>query len=187
VADRDGKQGIELLRLERLAPDVMICIISGERGIPARIDIDEPSEGLQFGVELRPLAGDSQVLERAVAPRWPGFTEPERTGEVISKVPSEWVPTVMRKKQAQETRVLDVLATRDDLKSKLVAVGAMKQTDQLKPADFALQMVQSPGQQPFVGDQTMPLTRAAETAAKVEIETLAGADEDAIFQELFRS
>ena len=200
-ADREGKQGIDLLRLERLAPDVMLCIFSGERGVPARIDIDEPGEGLQFGVVLRSLSQEqpgsagilpaglrSQALDRAIAPRWPGFTQPERTGAVITSNPAQWVPPVMRKKQGQDTRVLDVLSLRDKLRSKLIELGAMKESEQLESADFALQMVKSPAQQPFLGDQSLPLSRGiASPTEAIKVEQLTGADEDAIFDELFRS
>lgn len=185
--DREGKQPIDLLRLERLAPDVMICIISGDQGVPARIDIDEPSEGLQFGVVLKSSTGESGVLDRAIAPRWPGFTQPERTGKVITNDPKEWVAPVMREKQGQPTRVLDVLALRSSLKSKLVKLGAMSQSQELESADFALQMVKSPGQQPFISGQALPLTQEAPSPHEaVETERLSGIDEDAIFDELFR-
>jgi hypothetical protein len=179
-ADREGTQAIELLRLERLAPDVMFCFISGERGIPARIDIDEPSEGLQFGVVLR--SSD----DRAIAPRWPGFTQRDRTGEVITKDPNRWVPPVMRKKSGKDTRVLDVIATRANLKSWLVDEEAMTEDQEVESADFALQMVKSPAQQPFTADQAMPLGLASAPDA-IEIERLPASDEDAVFQELFRS
>jgi hypothetical protein len=175
-ADREGTRGIELLRLERLAPDVMICIISGEQGIPARIDIDEPSEGLQFGVSD----------DRTIPPRWPGFTQPGRIGEVITDDPDLWVPPVMRKKSGKDTRVLDVIATRANLKSWLVDEEAMTEGQELESADFALQMVKSPAQQPFTADQAMPLGLASAPDA-IEIERLPAIDEDAVFQELFRS
>jgi hypothetical protein len=177
-ADREGTQGIELLRLERLAPDVMICIISGEQGIPVRIDIDEPSEGLQFGVSD----------DRTIPPRWPGFTQPDRTGKAITDDPDLWVSPVMRKESGKDTRVLDVIATRANLKSRLIALGAMTQSQELESADFALQMVKSPAQQPFTADQAMPLARGLASAPDaIEIERLPAIDEDAVFHELFRS
>lgn len=177
-ADREGTQGIELLRLERLAPDVMICIISGEQGIPVRIDIDEPSEGLQFGVSD----------DRTIPPRWPGFTQPDRTGKAITDDPDLWVSPVMRKESGKDTRVLDVIATRANLKSRLIALGAMTQSQELESADFALQMVKSPAQQPFTADQAMPLALGlASPPDAIEIERLPAIDEDAVFQELFRS
>src|SRR5262245_33880708 len=177
-ADREGKQGIELLRLERLAPDVMICIISGEQGIPARIDISEPSEGLQFGIVLRSRSNEPR--DTAIPPRWPGLTQPERTGEVITKdrrqqpvTPDRWVPPVMRKKAGKDTRVLDVIATRANLKSRLIELGAMTQGEELESADFALQMVKSPAQQPFSADHAMPLAkRLASAPDAIEIERL---------------
>jgi hypothetical protein len=180
-ADTGGQQPIELLRLERLAPDVMLCIVSGQSGIPARIDLNEPSEGLQFGVVRRNLP-----LGLAIAPRWPGVTEPARTGKVVANDPNQWVPPVMRKKDGLDTRVLDVSKLRDNLKAKLVELGAMQQSDALAPGDVALQMVKSPEQQSFLAGQTMPLTRKPESPP-VEMEPLAKMDAETIFRELFRS
>jgi hypothetical protein len=185
-ADREGTKAIELLRLERLAPDVMICIISGEQGIPARINIEEPGEGLQFGVVLR--SGKDKPLDRAIAPRWPGFTQPERTGKVITTDSKRWVPPVMRRKSGKDTRVLDVLASRANLKARLIELEAMTQAQELESADFALQMVKSPAQQPFSAEQAMPLAKGlASPPDAIEIERLPAIDEDAVFQELFRS
>lgn len=187
-ADSEGKEAIDLLRLERLAPDVMICIISGERGIPFRIDLNEPSEGLQFGVIQRAASEEGESPNRVIAPRWPGFTQPERTGEVITRDQQQWVAPVMRKDQGQDTRVLDVLALRASLKASLIKLGAMNDSQEIKSADFALQMVKSPEQQKFLADKTMPLAHGLhDAAATIEMEQLAAIDEDVIFEEIFRS
>jgi hypothetical protein len=187
-ADRDGTESIELLRLERLAPDVMICIFSGQQGIPVRIDINEPSEGLQFGLDLRPVTEDNGEFDRVIAPRWPGFTQPERTGQVITCDRARWVEAVMRQKQGRDTRVLDVLAVSERLKSRLIDLRAMTPNDKLTSAHFALQMVKSPEQQPFISDETMPLTQQIPSPSEtIDVRALAAVDEDELFEELFRS
>ena len=42
----------------------------------------------------------------------------------------------MRKKSGKDTRVLDVLATRANLKSRLIELSAMTQGEELEPADL---------------------------------------------------
>ena len=46
---------IKLLRLERLAPAVLLALFDG---IPQLVHIEEPRQGIQFGVELQPV-GDT--------------------------------------------------------------------------------------------------------------------------------
>jgi hypothetical protein len=178
--DAEGKIPIGLARMERLAPDVMLCLFAAASSVSARVDLNEPFEGLQFGVAPRPNAGP------AIVPRWPGFTKPEETGRVVTSETTKWVPPVMRKKGASDTRVIDVLATRDNLKARLVELKAMSETDPLTPALFALEMVTSPEQQSFVAQKTLPLVSEAQRAA-IDLDELLKIDDEAIFEALFKS
>jgi hypothetical protein len=56
---------LPLLRMDRLAPDVLFCIFEG---IPSRVDIEEPREGIQFGVDLNDRDGDGVVEGDATTP-----------------------------------------------------------------------------------------------------------------------
>ncbi len=47
----DGPDRLHLLRLERLAPAVLLAIFDG---VPATVHVEEPRTGLQFGVDLGP-------------------------------------------------------------------------------------------------------------------------------------
>jgi hypothetical protein len=47
--DEQDPRRIRLLRLERLAPAVLLCLFDG---VPAVVHIEEPRQGIQFGVEL---------------------------------------------------------------------------------------------------------------------------------------
>lgn len=178
--DAEGKTTIRIARMERLAPDVMLCLFAAGSGVPARVDLNEPFEGLQFGVVPAPNAGT------AIVPRWPGFTKPEDTGKVITSDTTKWMPPVMRKKGASDTRVIDVLATHDNLKARLVELKAMTEADKLMPALFALEMVKSPEQQSFVAKKTLPLVREAQRAA-IDLDELLKIDDETIFEELFKS
>jgi hypothetical protein len=47
--DENDPRRLRLLRLERLAPAVLLCLFDG---IPAVVHIEEPRQGIQFGVHL---------------------------------------------------------------------------------------------------------------------------------------
>jgi len=47
--DEDDPRRLRLLRLERLAPAVLLCLFDG---IPEVVHIEEPRQGIQFGVDL---------------------------------------------------------------------------------------------------------------------------------------
>ncbi|MER5755861.1 hypothetical protein [Streptomyces sp. NPDC002088] len=51
--DEDDPRRLRLLRLERLAPAVLLCLFDG---IPAVVHVEEPRQGIQFGVDLVPGA-----------------------------------------------------------------------------------------------------------------------------------
>jgi hypothetical protein len=47
--DEDDPRRLRLLRLERLAPAVLLCLFDG---IPEVVHIEEPRQGIQFGIDL---------------------------------------------------------------------------------------------------------------------------------------
>ncbi len=69
-ASHDGHQ-LQLLRMERLAPAVLLVLLDG---IPDRVVIEEPRSGVQFGVGP-PSAGQPQAA-RSIVVRDPGTGQP---------------------------------------------------------------------------------------------------------------
>jgi hypothetical protein len=69
-ASHDGHQ-LQLLRMERLAPAVLLVLLDG---IPDRVVIEEPRAGVQFGVGP-PSAGQPQAA-RSIVVRDPGTGQP---------------------------------------------------------------------------------------------------------------
>ena len=57
---------IKLLRLERLAPAVLLALFDG---VPAVVHIEEPRQGVQFGVRLDPAGGANQFSAPRCRPR----------------------------------------------------------------------------------------------------------------------
>lgn len=62
---RPGGTPLPLLRMDRLAPDVLLCIFEG---VPSRVDVEEPREGIQFGVDLKDRDGNGIVEPDADTP-----------------------------------------------------------------------------------------------------------------------
>jgi hypothetical protein len=70
VADDDPRR-LRLLRLERLAPAVLLCLFDG---VPAVVHVEEPRQGLQFGVDL--AAGDAGTTSATIGLRDVTTAEP---------------------------------------------------------------------------------------------------------------
>lgn len=132
--DDAGRNPVPLLRMDRLAPDVLLCIFSG---VPARVSFNEPSEGLHFGIE-----DENQITLRGLG--FGGFT-------AGCPLDQQDPPSVNATVDPQ-TRVVDVIKTVADLQSALVAHNAFPAEQTLGPADFAIQMVDAPEQQSFEQD-----------------------------------
>ncbi len=131
---------LPLLRMDRLAADVLICIFAG---IPVNVEVAEPPEGLHFGIE-----DDDLITLR-------GLGYGNHTAGVPLK-PLANVTAVYRKdNNNQNTRVLDINGMQGVLKQALITKGALPSSPPSQPlgaADFAIQMVQAPEQQAFEND-----------------------------------
>ena len=122
---------MKLLRMERLAPAVLLVLIDG---VPEVVHIEEPRQGVQFGARLDtdapPTARRAEVRPRHVT-----------TGDPLNVPP---VPVPFR---SGAPGVIDVRQLRADLKE------ASPQThtdpDGLKIHEFALQMLRFPYRQVF--------------------------------------
>ena len=165
--DTDDGEGtrLELLRMDRLAPDVLLCLFDG---IPTRVDIEEPREGIQFGVDLVDANGDG-VVERSAAtpsgfrlkvrrlrgpeagtalgPRVPAGDDPDRTARTI--------PVPVRR---ANRRVVHVAQLRDDLAADLRASGDphADPEDALTSGELAVQLFQFPFRQRCEGNGDPP-------------------------------
>jgi hypothetical protein len=128
----DGESGAGLIkpvRMDRLAPDLLLCLYPT---VPAWIEIDEPKEGLAFGVEdentvdLRYLAGDN-------------------AGDVIPGATITLTSDYLR----DTTRVVDV-----DAWQAYVAGQQASFAQYWGPAAFGIQMVRAPEQMIFSNAQS---------------------------------
>ncbi|MFN8714099.1 MAG: hypothetical protein ACK5Z2_14725 [Bacteroidota bacterium] len=141
-ADLDGVTPIEIMRMERLSPDVMLCLFAE---VPAMVVIREPKENLCFGV-TGGLDGTGMLA------RYLGANAEQEAGTYVPNQPQNYVKPVLRD---TERAVLDVIATRDLFKNVLVSLNALRPgTTTLAPADFAIQMVKVAEEQSFRNDTT---------------------------------
>jgi hypothetical protein len=117
----DGTGPIDPVRIDHLAPDVLLALFAR---VPARIDLDEPREGLAFGVQ-----DDRKVGVRAISG--------PRIGEVIGTA------TLEDKYLRGADRVVAVDPWQAFLKTQVTPPSLWG------PAGFALQMVRAPEQMIF--------------------------------------
>jgi hypothetical protein len=74
--------------MERLAPAVMLVLFDG---IPAVVHIEEPRQGIQFGVRLTPSADDPNRLQAGVKAR------DAKTALDVNNNPNDLVPVPFRR------------------------------------------------------------------------------------------
>ena len=153
LPDGDPRR-LRLLRVERLAPAVLLALIDG---VPRIVHVEEPRQGLQFGV--RPPDGDPGGATRQ------GLVPPRdiRTGEPLVPMndKTNWVPVRFR---PNAPGVLNLRKTRDAL----LAVQGTNMGSDVDSAEFAIQLLRYPYRQVFgpTGPQTDPETNPSSTATK---------------------
>lgn len=137
-ADSNGatpSNPIPLLRMDRLAPDVLLCLFSE---VPAWIEIDEPKEGLAFGVEDPPGGTGSPVVNLRYL---------DDSGNDIGVTSGTLVTLTSSYLRDEATSVLDVAAWQAQI---LTAYqGLNRPAPVWGPAAFAIQMVRAPEQMIF--------------------------------------
>jgi hypothetical protein len=126
-ADKAGTDGIDPVRLEHIAADVLIALYPR---VPARIDIEEPKEGLAFGVE-----DENQIALRSILPDNVGTILKDLTLDPTSYLRAN---TNVLRVDAWQTYVAQQLAQEQPGSAAVWG-----------PAAFALQMVRLPERMSF--------------------------------------
>jgi hypothetical protein len=135
-----GKDGKDLapLRIDRLAPDIMLCIFNGK---VATLTVKQPPEGLHFG--LSPAgAGEYQRLSLRNVTGASGGVEPgaqiQNAGDGAKPIDAP-----MRQSAARPTRVVRIAKLADLLSRRLKELGHA--APDFTSAEFGVEMVESPG------------------------------------------
>jgi hypothetical protein len=132
VGENDPRR-MRLLRLERLAPAVLLCLFDG---VPKVVHIEEPRQGIQFGFEA---VGEDTNLRATLPIR--DVDDFSDTGATVD------VPF-----RAGTSGVVDIQALERTLKNEHPGSGI---GDALDSAEYALQLVRFPYRQVW-GDDTRP-------------------------------
>jgi hypothetical protein len=118
---------MRLLRLERLAPAVLLCLFDG---IPKVVHIEEPRQGIQFGFDG---AGESADPRATLRPRNAG---------TFNYLPGAAVDVPFR---VGASGVIDI----QQLERRLAARAGSGAADGMTSAEYALQLVRFPFRQVF--------------------------------------
>lgn len=126
---------MKVLRLERLAPAVLLVLFDG---VPAVVHIEEPRQGIQFGVRLNPDDPPAQRRARVhVRDNANGASVPPK--ETMNDANSVPVPF-----RSGAPGVINIAVLRDRLAAKSPNSGGT-----LEPNEYALQMLRFPYRQVF--------------------------------------
>jgi hypothetical protein len=128
---------IKLLRMERLAPAVLLVLFDG---IPAVVHIEEPRQGIQFGVRLVPTNDPNRFTSGTRA-------RAADTALDVEADPNKLVPVPFR---PGSPGVIDILA----LDNALINTPGTKIGPVVDAAEFALEMLRFPYRQVF-GDPSV--------------------------------
>jgi hypothetical protein len=121
---------IKCLRLERLAPAVILALFDG---VPAVVHVEEPRQGVQFGIRLSPANSPNQFTSTVIA-------RDVTTSNDVQ--PAVEVPVTFR---GGSPGVLDLKRTAQSL----IGAPGTKMGAALDGAEFALEMIRFPFRQVF--------------------------------------
>ena len=126
---------MKVLRLERLAPAVLLVLFDG---VPAVVHVEEPRQGIQFGVRLDPEAPPAQRRAK-VKVRDNATGDPVPPTDDFTAANSVDVPF-----RPGAPGVIDLRKLRERLANKAPNAGGS-----LEPNEYALQMLRFPFRQVF--------------------------------------
>jgi hypothetical protein len=143
-------QPLQLVRIDRLAPDLLFCLFSGS-AVPACVLVREPPETLHFGVQTQDQSQHYAFLRGLGYGGFPaGVQLPDRSTQSI----------MMRGDGS--SGVIDVWNTVNSttppgFAKTLTDKGVLNPAITFGGAEFAVEMVRSAGEQPFVhGTAALP-------------------------------
>ncbi len=137
--DSTGQEldSLQILRMDRLAPDLLLCIYNGQ---VTEIEVKQPPEAVHFGAASKPEGGHEKTGLRKVK------GDLETIGDRIEGT----VDVPMRGQ-----RVVDVSQLATDIKRALIDKQELEDQDPFTSAEFALEMIESPAKVIFTADETV--------------------------------
>ena len=139
----NGTNLLDILRMDRLSDNVLLCIFNG---LPDRVEFIEPGEGLHFGITRASGATNFTVNLRGLGfpneATYPGGKQIETGGGAYLKANG-----TLRTGNGQEPGVVDIHGLVASITSTM-PTGAL-QNGKLTPGGMAIQMVQGAGKQVY--------------------------------------
>ena len=145
--DAEEKTRALLLRMDRVAPDILLCLFDG---LIQRVSVHLPPEGLHFGVDI-PDAGDTRFADARFIKALRGLTKGQ-AGTPLDPVQGR-VPAVAVPLRKGDKRVIRASALRDAMTQGL-PVTAVAPGGVLTSAEFAIEMTQGVDRVSFDVPQT---------------------------------
>jgi len=150
--DAAGTQPLAPLRIDRLAPDIMLCIFNGKVD---RIEVKQPPEGMHFGASV-----DGEGFSKFHLRRLNDKSDDNDEKDDIAPGPAHQLTKVsaippidgqdgnipLRK---GVSRVVEIAELALVLKTKLEDMNAREANTEFTSADFGVEMVESPGRVVF--------------------------------------
>ncbi len=119
---------LQILRMDRLAPDILLCICNGQ---VTEIEVTQPPEAIHFGAASKPGGGYQKTQLRTI------------TGNA-SSLGATCEGTVQVPMDTRGRRVVKVSELAADIRKKLVERQQLANTDVFTSAEFAVEMIESP-------------------------------------------
>jgi hypothetical protein len=132
--DSTGKvlDPLQILRMDRLAPDILLCIYNGK---VTEIEVKQPPEAIHFGAASKAAGGHEKTGLRKIE------GDEETMGGMIEDRTVD-VPT-------SEQRVVDVAELATKIKRELKDNGQIDDGDLFTSSEFAVEMIESPAKVTF--------------------------------------
>ena len=129
---------LKLIRMDRLSPNVLLCIF---QGVATKINAMEPPETLHFGVFFQASQGYVFLRYLGYGGSTPGVqvTDPSTIQQDVQFRSSTSYPGVVK-----------TAATAIGLQNALIANNLMPSGSTVTSAEYAIQMVQAAGLQSFI-------------------------------------
>ena len=125
---------LQILRMDRLAPDILLCIYNGK---VTEIEVKQPPEAIHFGAASKAAGGHEKTGLRKIK------GDLQTLGDMLDPKAKDLVVPMSDK------RVVDVNAVATNIKEALTDKRQMHEGDSFTSAEFALEMIESPAKVTF--------------------------------------
>ncbi len=129
---------LQILRMDRLAPDILLCIYNGH---VTEIEVKQPPEAIHFGAASKPGGGHEKT----------GLRNIKGDAAALGARCEGTVQVPMDTKGARVVKVNELAAT---IQTVLVNKQQMGKTDVLSSAEFGVEMIESPAKVTFTAPDT---------------------------------